>query len=89
MRIIWKEELNILDYMFDELRDILLHERYACTDTAIYDAYIKKYWHANDGQSYKRIADAVTDFLKTTEPRKSFWFSFKTFVRKKRTKNWL
>lgn len=61
-----------LDCTIDELKDVLLHEKYVFSDDSAYDTYVRKYCFANDGKSYKRIADAVSEFVGRKEYKYSF-----------------
>ena len=47
----------------EELREVLTAKRYKIDDEGRYDEHVRRYFHANDGLAYKRVADAVGTVL--------------------------
>lgn len=78
----FRHEYIGLDCQVEELKDILTEEKYVFTDDSVYDAYVKKYCYANDGQSYKRIADAIMEFIEKKHRKTRFYYKLNGFLYK-------
>ena len=59
-----KLEFIGMDCKLEDLEEILINEKYIISDNNIFDEYVEKWCFKNDGKAYKRVANAVEEFIR-------------------------